>query len=301
MAEIIRKCYIPRKGRLLVEIDYGALEWRIASCFWKDPQMISYCHDASKDIHRDLGSRCYKVDSQLLSKDSRYCGKNGFVFPRLYGSYYLQIAQNMWQMIEDKNLHAGLDDSSLKMKKHLRLQGIKRLGDCIENEEPKPGSFEHHIKGVQDWFDNEFPVFTSSKKDWIEEYRRNGEFTMMTGFRIGGLYNNNFLLNVPIQGPGFHCLLWSIIEIQKEIERQKMRTKLVAEIHDCVLADVPHDEVQDFVPMCKEIMTERVRQHWDWIIVPMLVEVDVADDNWHNKKSWVERNGRWEPKEKKAA
>ena len=54
MGEIIRRCFIPRKNHHIVEIDYSGIEVRIAACYHKDPAMISYIKDPSKDMHRDM-------------------------------------------------------------------------------------------------------------------------------------------------------------------------------------------------------------------------------------------------------
>jgi DNA polymerase I len=297
MGRIIRSCFIPRDGHVLIEIDFSALEFRIAACVWDDPNMIAYAADPTKDIHRDVAAKCYLLKKEHVSKDSRYCGKNGFVFPRLYGSYHKQIARNMWEMIREKKLRAGKDDA-LPMKKHLEKRGIKTLGDCDPKTEARSGTFEYNIKAVEEWFDSEFHVFRDKKEQWIRDYRQRGWFQMVTGFVISGLHNNNFLLNAPIQGPGFHCLLWCAIQMQKWLDKWNMKTLAVGEIHDCLLFDAPVDEVQDVLNAAKDIMTNRIRKAWPWIVVPMGVEVDVVDEgkSWADKAPWEEVNGTWQPK-----
>lgn len=285
MGEYIRRCIIPRKGHYLVETDYSAMEFKIAACFWKDPAMIKYASDSTLDIHRDMAAKCYLIDDlKDVSKDSRYCAKNGFVFPRLYGSYYVQIARNMWHMIRDKKLKVA----NISMKKHLATKGIRKLGLCNANVEPMEGTFEYLIKQVQDWFDEAFPVYASSRKKWIEGYRKNGWFQLPTGFKIAGAYSNNFLLNSPIQCLAFNCLLWTIIHIQKELNARRMKTKPIAEIHDAILADSPEEEVDDYVRLAKKVMTEDIRKEWDWIVVPLLVETQVSETNWFEKEKYNE-------------
>lgn len=97
----------------------------------------------------------------------------------------------------------------------------------------------------------------------------------------------------------FHCLLWSLIQLQKWLNKYKMKSLIVGQIHDCLLLDVPIDEIQDVLHTAKDIMTTRLRKAWDWLIVPMGVEVDVTPEggSWADKALWVEENGEWKPKQ----
>lgn len=300
IGKIIRSLFVPRKGRVLVENDFGALEFRIAACVaGPDPEMLRYVRDKRKDIHRDMGAKCYKIPKELVNKTVRYCGKNGFVFPKLYGSYWFQIAANLWNMIAEHSLSVELpgDGEAIPLKRWLAQNGVHELGTCKSDERPVPGTFQHHVKGIEDEFERRFSVLTKWQDEWYETYRRNGGFPLVTGFWVSGLYSKNDTLNYPIQGPGFHCLLWTLIELQKEIRKRRMKALLVGQIHDCVIGDVPEDEVQDYLHLVKEIVEVRLPKAWPWIIVPLEIEAEVATANWFAKVAWVEKNGVWGPKE----
>lgn len=278
-AEIIRRCFIPREGHVLVEIDYDAMEFKIAACFWQDKNMMEYASDPSKDIHRDFAARCYKIKKKQVTKGIRHCGKNQFVFPRLYGSDYIQIAQHLWESITRDKL--TLEDGASLME-HLKSKGITELGECNRKKKPKPGTFEHHIKKVENYFDKLFPTFVAKREKWQKDYDKRGWFPMLTGFVCHGEYSRNKLMNYPIQGPAFHCLLWSLIQLVKATK--DMGTKIVGQIHDSILADVPEDELEDFLKLAKKIMTKEIRKHWKWIKVPLSIEAEVSDKNWFEKK-----------------
>jgi len=298
-AKIIRRCYIPREGRHFIEIDYGALEYRIAACVWNDPNMIAYASDPKLDIHRDKTAECYWCEVGQVTKDARSHGKNKFVFPLIYGSDYINISRSLWECIEQFDLK--LVDGT-PIKKHLKSKGITKLGDCDRKQSPVEGTFEHHIKSVQDKFYRDFPVFAAAKERKWAEYQEQGWFELVTGFRIQGVCSRNFLLNSVIQGPGFHCLLWSLIELQKWLNKYKMKTLGVAEIHDCWLADTPPDELQDVINQAEKIMTVDIRKHWSWLTAPLTAELDVVDigSSWSDKKPWQRgEGGQWQPKTKK--
>lgn len=295
MGKWIRGSFIPRKNCDIAEVDYGQLEWKCASAFWKDPGMVAYASDPTKDIHRDKAMDCYMCSEDQVSKNMRYCAKNMIVFPLLYGSYHKNCATHLWEAVNRMDL--CLADGT-PLGKHLKKKGIKELGRCEHGMKPELHTFEVHIKGVEDRFNAQFPGFGKGKERWWNQYLERGWFPLMTGFVIQGIYSRNFLLNCPIQGPGFHLLLWSLIRIQKLLTKRKMRTLLIGSIHDCILADVWKGEMQDFLNLCKQVMTVDVRKHWDWVIVPLIIEADVVEEgsNWHLKKPLIEKDGMWKLK-----
>lgn len=294
MAEILRKCYIPRPGRVLVETDCAAHEWRIAACIWRDKNMIAYTKDAKKDIHEEMAGRVYCTDPSQVSKGMRGVGKNGFVFPRLYGSYYISIAQAMWEAIEENKL---ITKDNVPVKKMLRAAGIKTLGDLDPRAPTKPGTFAHHVKNVEDEFLATFPDFAKKSEDWYRRYRETGGFPLVTGFWVEGLFSKNFCMNAPVQGPAFHCLLWALTKVHRELRRRKMKALIVTEIHDSILGDVPHEEVQDYIELVQRVMTVDLPKAWDWICVPLAMEAEVCTKNWFDKKAWIKNAaGVWGPK-----
>lgn len=278
-AKLVRECFIPREGRVLAEIDYGALEFAIAACFWRDKGMVEYASDPKKDIHGDSAAKLFKCKPEQVSKQMRYLAKNQFVFPVLYGSYWKKCSANIWLSIQG----IKMKDDVTVLTDHLREQGIKSLGDS--NYDPPSGTYEHHVKTVEDDFNNQFPGFGEGKIKWWSDYIRRGWFPLMTGFRVKGSYSKNFLMNCPIQGPGFHCLLLSLIHTIRQIRKRKMQSLVVGEIHDSMLIDVPPDEIRDVLMMVKTIMTVELSKRWDWVIVPMKVEPDITkiNGNWFEK------------------
>jgi DNA polymerase-1 len=283
MGEVIRRCFIARPDHHIVEIDYSGIEVRIATCYHQDPEMKSYIEDPSKDMHRDMAAECYKTTPEHVSKEMRYCGKNMFVFPQFYGDYYLNCSRTLWEAIDKMKLQVG----DIPLKEHLRNKGISSLGKCNANQPPRAGTFERHIRSVErDFWDRRFRVYNAWKQKWWHDYQEEGGFTTLTGFRIDGVYGRNDVINYPIQGSAFHCLLWSLIRLHKWLTKNKMRSLIVGQIHDSIVADVHEDELEDYLSTAKEIMTKSLPQAWDWINIPLEVEAEVTPINgtWHEKK-----------------
>jgi len=297
--EMIRRCFIPRKGRRLVEIDYSQIEVKVAYCYHKDPVMREYLLDPTKDMHRDSAAKCYLLKPDQVTKNIRYCGKNMFVFPQFYGSVFFQCAPHLWAAVDKMKL--TLTDGT-PLREHLRKKGIEELGKCQPGVDPVPGTFEHHLKKVEQafWGPGGFQVYSNWKKSWWKDYQASGEFKTLTGFRISGVMKRNEVINYPVQGSAFHCLLWSIIEIQKQLTVCGMRTLLVGQIHDSLLADVPEEELQLYLTLARKIMTKNLLKAWDWISIPLDVECEVTPTggSWFSKKQWVcDNGGAWGPKE----
>ena len=276
---IIRRAFIPRPGHAIIEVDFSSIEVMIACALSGDPKLT---YDAVEgDMHRDMAGECYILPGNLVLKPVRQEAKGGFVFAEFYGDWYKQVTRNLWDAIQRAKLTRP---DGVSLYTHLREQGILRMGECDPKKEPKPGTYEAHIKRVEDRFWNErFRVYNAKRKAWVEEYNRNGYIDIVTGFRCGGPMTRNQVMNYHIQGPAFHCLLWSLIRAQDEIKRLRMGAKIVGQIHDSVVADVPLPEVQDYLALVGDITTRQLRAAWDWITVPLRVEAEMSEVNWYEK------------------
>lgn len=283
-AKLVRRAFIARHNHQIVEVDYGGVEIACAACYHKDPRMIKYIQTDSGMLHTDMAGRCFKLPKKQITKDTRYCGKNMFVFPEFYGDYYIHCAENLWKAISQLKLKTkdGRD-----LYSHLEADGILELGDCDPQQDPRDRTFEKHIQEVEDDFWNRrFKVYGQWKKDWFQAYLRKGYFDTLTGFRIEGLMKRNEVINYPVQGSAFHWLLWSLIRIQKQLKKYKMKSLIVGQIHDSIVGDVHRKERQNYLEITQQVMTVDIRKHWPWIIVPLNIDAEVAPvgGSWYEKK-----------------
>lgn len=283
IGKIIRQGFIPRDGYYLTESDFSGIEVCVAACYNKDPRLIQYIIDPTTDMHRDMAAQIFMIKPEQVTKLIRYWGKSGFVFAEFYGDYYISCAKRMWKELIKGNF---ITADGINVKDHLAKQGITRLGRCDPKQTPQTGTFEKHMKEVEDDFwNNRFKIYARWKKQWWSAYERDGEFMTKTGFRIAGIYNRKEVTNYPIQGSAFHCLLWTLIELSAWLKRRKMKTKIIGQIHDSVLADVHKDELDDYIVMIKRIASKKLPRAWKWINVPLTIDVEVAPlgRSWHEK------------------
>ena len=278
------------------------LEVRIAACYNKDPLLIKYIQDPTTDMHRDacmdmffLSKDLYAKHKDYFKKTARDSAKNQFVFPQTYGSNYVNCAKAIWKSMKQRKFMCG----ELTMFEHLEKHGVKERGDCRQGVDPIPGSFEAHLRKVERiMWDKRFTVWTAWKKRRWEEYQRDGGLSMLTGFAVNGLFSKNDVICYPVQGSAFHCLLWSLVEIDAWLRAKKMRSLILGEIHDAGQFSVHPAELQEFLTKVKEVMTKKLLERYKWINIPLDVEADVApvDQDWYQCKLWVQdSSNNWSP------
>lgn len=283
MGKPIRTCVIARKNSVLVENDFGGIEVRGIACYCKDPVLIDYIKDPTKDMHRDMASECYCLPVDQVNKHTRYCAKNKFVFPEFYGSYYVDCAAELWQAILDMGLQTN---DGVPIGDVLAKRGIKELGDLDPNKIPKKGTFERHIKEVEERFWNKFHVYAKWRRDVWSNYLECGYVKTLTGFVLRGIMRRNQVINMANQGSSFHLLLKSLIILLRRMRKLRMRSKVIGQIHDSILADVRVDELNEYLSLVKEVTTVVVPKLWKWIIVPLEIEAEVCPEggSWYDKK-----------------
>lgn len=285
IAEIVRKAVIPRKGRKLLSADYGQQEVRVAACYTKDPKLIEYVtgggdqhYDAAKDIYLLTDEEIGSIDKGQPGADVRDIVKNKYVFRQNYGGTYIACVPDLWEMIEELDLRTA---QGVSLYDHLRSKGIKRMGTCDREHDPRPGTFERHVRKAEQAYWDRLKVYKQWREDFWALYQRQGGVNTLTGFCMHGLFQRNQIWCDPIQGSAFHCLLLAIILIQKELRKRKMKAKIIDQIHDSILGDVPDEEVDDFVEIVHRIMTKTVPKLWPWIIVPLKVDFEIGHENWY--------------------
>ena len=276
-----RSGIIPSPGFKILDFDYGAIEVRMGACYTHDPALITYINDPSTDMHKDTASDLFMLPHSKVTKELRFYTKNGFVFPEWYGSYYLNCGRNIWR--ECKNLPTG---DGITLTEHLANKG---LFDKLSEAEDY---FIRHVKKVEKAYWEKFHVFKEWQEDWYKSYEKTGYVEYLTGFRAKGYLGRNEIVNYPFQGTAFHCLLWSVIQINAELRLNKMRSRVIAQIHDNAILDCDPDEAKEVKDLCTEVSTIRLREEFPWIIVPLTIEWEETeiDGSWYAKTEMKEED-----------
>lgn len=284
--EVVRRALLPRPGLQMKEDDYSGLEVRIAACYHQDPVMLDYLLTPGKDMHRDSAMDSYLLPESEVTDVIRYCAKNKWVFPQFYGSAWWNCAKALWQAIDEMSLTTK---SGIPLKEWLADKGIYELGPCYQGAEPGPGTFGKHIQKCETIFWKErFKVYAQWKKDWYSRYLKLGYFDSFTGFRYSGAMRKTVVINLPVQGSAFHCLLWTLTQTHYTLKDEKAPCWILGQIHDSMVSECDPPWTTWYDSLVTQIGTQEIMDHWKWLIVPLAFEAKVSPVNksWFDQKKW---------------
>lgn len=286
--ELVRSCYAAPPGYHMAEIDFSGVEVKVGCCVHKDPNMVRYINDPTTDMHRDQAMRLFKLTKeQVNKKTTRDVSKNMLVFPEFYGGVYFQCAPDIWEALNDPQRNFRVGEDGISIRKHLRKQGITKLGDCDPRADNGPETFVNRVREVERaMWEKDFPVYAKWKRTFWEQYQREGGFSTVTGFRVNLHMKRNEVVNSPVQGPAFHCLLWTLIQMTRWLRKNKMKSRIVGQIHDSAIFYLWPPESDEVMSHAKWLMTEALPQEWKWITVPLEVEGEITPIG----GTWIEKD-----------
>ena len=253
-----------------VVVKNSAVEVRAAAFYTKDPVLIAYIKDPKTDMHRDTAADLFLLDPDNVTSDIRFYAKNGFVFPEFYGSYYVSTAKSLWAEVPKLKTKEGRP-----LIDHLRSEKITTHK-----------AFEEHVKQVEKEYWKKFKVFKKWQEQAFMKFAESGIIDTFFGFRMGGYLGKNEIINYRFQATAFHCLLWSIIEIAKELKKNILKTKTIGQVHDNGIYDLVPEEEEEVKRIIYDISTQRLRKEFSWIIVPLEIELEITqvNESWYYKK-----------------
>lgn len=204
----IREAFIPEEGWVLASADYSQVELRILAAVAGDAELMqAFRKDA--DIHAETAAALFDVDPKKVESDQRRVAKT-VNFSVVYGVSSYGLAQNL---------------------------GIE------------PGEAQHYIdafyerySGVRDYFDR-----------ILEEARQRGYVTTLLGRRryLPDINAHNYqirmatertAINTPIQGSAADLIKRAMIAIDRELREKQMKTRMLIQVHDELVFEVPPDE-----------------------------------------------------------
>ena len=264
---ITRSGLKPSPGNRLLELDFSGAEVITSAAYNKDPNLINYLIDDKTDMHRDNAADIWKTTPDNVSKKVRFFAKNCWTFPQFYGDYFGSCAKALWE-----NNKEVLEDGKtcLEHLKKLKLGTLKKFT-------------EHCKKAEKIMWGTRFKVYDQWRKDAQIEYRK--DFTVKTyfDFEFIGYMDWKQVANYPIQGTSFHLLLKVLLKMNNWLKKNKMKTKLVGQIHDSGFFDSPENEYQKVIKQFQKY-TDMLYDEYEWLEVRMEADADISliDGNFSN-------------------
>lgn len=217
----IRKAFIPRNNDYcILSADYSQIELRIVAAISGDEAMISAFKE-NKDIHTATAARVYNVEEKDVTKDMRRAAK-AVNFGIIYGQSAFGLAENIGV--------SRTEAKSIIDNYFAQYPSIKQYMDRSINFAKEHG----YVQTVM------------GRKRWLKDiYSAN--------FTVRGYAERN-AINMPIQGTAADMIKLAMIAVHRELESRKLRTRMLLQVHDELVFDVPLDEVTIVQPLIQSCM-----------------------------------------------
>jgi DNA polymerase I len=239
----IRKAFIPRDAdHVLVSADYSQIELRIVAAISGDKNMCE-AFRLNKDIHTATAAKVYGIEESEVTKEMRYKAKS-VNFGIVYGQSAFGLSENL-----------GISRAEAKeiidtYKKE--FSGITRYMDDTINFAREHG-YVKTLKG---------------RKRWLKDINS-------ANFTVRGFAERN-AINSPIQGTAADMIKLAMIKVDAAMKAQKLRSKMVLQVHDELVFDVLQDELDIIKPLIIQCMQSAMTLPND---VPVIAEVG-SGVNW---------------------
>jgi uracil-DNA glycosylase family 4 len=269
--KLVREGIVPPDNWYMAEADYSSIEVKVAALYTQDPSLLKYVTDPTTDMHRDTACDIWMIPKEQVTKAIRYNSKGGWVFAQFYGSYYANCAEDLWKTTIT-NEECLVDGTP--MIEHLHDNGIHSKAAFVE-----------HLRGVEDIFWNQrFKVYKQWKLGINKQYRRRGFVETFYGFRFTGYMTDKETTNYPIQSTAFHILLEALTKLNNILKIDNWQSYIVGQIHDSILLYIHPDEKDALLQLCKKVMSKDIADKYNWITVPIDMEMELTNTSWWDKK-----------------
>ena len=239
----IRKAFVPANDSMvLLSADYSQIELRIIASLSEDTAMIE-AFNHNYDVHAATASRIYNVPIEAVTAEMRRNAKT-VNFGIIYGISGFGLSQ--------------------------------RLGIARKEAAEIISQYFAQYQGIKQYMDNS-----------IEKARKNGYVETMLGRRryLPDINSRNYAvrgfaernaINAPIQGSAADMIKVAMIHIHNEMKHQKLRSKMILQVHDELVFDVYPEELDSLKLLVSDKMKNALALN-----VPVEVNMGVG-------KNWLE-------------
>ncbi len=236
----IREAFIAPPGHKLVSADYSQIELRIMAHISGDESLLR-AFSQGEDIHRATAAEIFSVTPLEVSNDQRRVAKV-INFGLIYGMSAFGLAAN---------LGITRDAAKLYIDRYFaRYPGVARYMDETRLSAKAKGYVETAF----------------GRRLWLPEINGGNGPRRQAAERAA--------INAPMQGTAADLIKLSMIAVQKWIEESKVGTRMIMQVHDELILEVPDAELSDVRKRLPELMCGVAA-----LKVPLVAEVG-AGLNW---------------------
>lgn len=236
----IREAFVAPPGSRIVSADYSQIELRIMAHLSGDKSLVE-AFARGEDVHRHTASEVFDAPpDQVTSEQRRYAKVINFGL--IYGMSAFGLAQNL--DIERSAAQSYMD------KYFTRYPGVAEYMERTRSEARERGYVE--------------TVF--GRRLWLPDIRSSNMARRQGAERQA--------INAPMQGTAADLIKLAMVAVQNWIEQERLATKLVMQVHDELVFEVPGGELEIVKPSVEKLMTGVAT-----LTVPLVVEAGVGA-NW---------------------
>jgi len=239
----IRKAFVaPGEGWLLVSADYSQIDLRSLAHISEDEMLIETFKQGI-DIHTRTASEIFQVPLDQVTPALRYRAK-AVNFGIIYG-------------ISDYGLARDTGVSRKEAKQYIEkyldsYPGVRRYMEEIVNFGIEHGYVETILK----------------RRRYLPDLRARNKMVQSFARRMA--------LNTPIQGSSADIIKLAMINIARELKERELRSRMLLQVHDDLVFEVPREELDEIIALVKDKM-----EHACVLKVPLKVSVK-AGPNWYD-------------------
>ena len=236
----IREAFIAPPGSKILSADYSQIELRIMAHLSGDPGLLD-AFAKGEDVHRATASEVFSVPRDQVSSEQRRYAKV-INFGLIYGMSAYGLASNL-----------GIENSAAKLyidKYFARYPGVAAYMQRTRAEAHERGYVE--------------TVF--GRRLWLPDIKSGNQ-----GRRQGA---ERAAINAPMQGTAADLIKLAMIAVQGWLEAEKLATRMIMQVHDELVLEVPESELERVKKMVPELMSSVAT-----LDVPLVAEPGVGR-NW---------------------
>jgi len=243
LGQRFRQAFIPEDNHLFLSADYSQIELRVLAHLSDDPLLHeTFLHD--RDVHQETASQVFP--NLLLSPEEKRRKAKIINFSIIYGASAYSLA---------KELETSTSEAQLFID--LYFQTYPKVKEFLENS-------------VNEAREKGYSLTLFGRKRQIPELRHKDKTTQQAGRRIA--------LNTPIQGTAADLMKKAMIDIWKAIKKRGLKSKMILQVHDELVFEVPDKE--------KDVLEEIVKEKMEHVYplnVPLKVHLGLGI-NWAEAK-----------------
>ena len=220
LGNMVREAFVADKGYKLVSIDYSQIELRLIADIANDQALLE-AFDAGEDIHTVTAARVFGKDSAHVTHEERRQAK-AINFGILYGMGSRSLA---------KATHVSQTEATSFMEKYFQIHA----GVATYIEEIK--KFAH---------DHEYVKTAWGRRRYLHEINSGIPMLIAAAERMA--------MNTPIQGSKADVVKQAMIDVDAWIRTQKEDIRMLLQVHDELVFEIPERIIHDVVPHITKMM-----------------------------------------------